>query len=539
MSYVKTGTQELRNLEAEVRIGQIKIPQFQRDFVWDLEKAANLIDSMIRGYPIGSLIYWRTAEKLRDIRDLGRIEFGEANEGERVNYVLDGQQRLTSILAALLGLKVTLKDGGSRDFSGLTVHLNRVDEDLPIINRGYPEDDAACSIPLVQLWERKGDEYDCCSGDQRTIRDELSDRLRTYVIPVVTLHEADLSVATEVFTRTNTGAEPLSLFEIMVAKTYDPTQEFDLVEKFGEFHAELERSSFDSVQATHILQLIALMLRDDCKDRTILNIDRNDFIKAWPNAINNMRLAIDHIRTSLQIPVSRLLPYPALAVVVAVFFHLNGGKPPNGNQAKLLADFFWKAGWSERYSSAAGSKLAQDKATMARIQKGKRTRFDWAEKIEASKLEDAWFSVSQAFSKTILALLATSKPRKYDSGDLVNLRNDWMHRANSMNFHHVFPKAFLKKEGYEDWEINRVLNISLVDDFLNKRVIGARSPSDYMEEFYDQSENFDETMQTHLIRTDYDDDDEDQTASIWFDDYDSFLEERVSDVLELLKEKVL
>ena len=104
----------------------------------------------------------------------------------------------------------------------------------------------------------------------------------------------------------------------------------------------------------------------------------------------------------------------------------------------------------------------------------KRVRFDWVAPINTEHVRDSTFSASQAFSKTVLALLASLQPQKYSSGDLVNLRNDWMRRADSMNFHHVFPKSYLKKNDYEDWKANRVLNISLVDDFLNKRVIRAR-----------------------------------------------------------------
>ena len=539
MSYVETGTQALRNLMTEIESGQIKIPQFQRDYVWNVEKAADLIDSVIRGYPIGSLIYWRTADRLREVRNLGRLQFPEAAQGERVNYVLDGQQRLTSILAALYGLKVSIKDGTEKDFSSLLIHLNRKDNDSPIVRTDLPEEDSAICLPLAQIWSRQGEEYDACTGEIREIRDTFSDQLRTYDIPKVILYDAEISVATEVFSRINTGGQELTIFEIMVAKTYDPDQEFDLVEKFDEFLEELKDANFDSIDATDVLQLIALMLRDDCKKRTILDLDRGEFIDAWPAAIENLRAAIDYIKSSFRIPVSRLLPYSSLVVPIALFFHGTNRKPPNNLQAKLLADFFWRVGWSERYSSASDSKLSQDKRTMNSIIKEKRVRFDWVAPINTEYVRDSTFSASQAFSKTILALLASLQPQKYGSGDLVNLRNDWMRRADSMNFHHVFPKSYLKKNGYEDWKANRVLNISLVDDFLNKRVIRARAPSEYMQDFENENENFKETMSTHLIQVHYLDNDEQIWAAIWDDDYERFIDERALAVVELLKSKLV
>ncbi len=537
MSYVKTGTQPLRHLMTEIEKGQIKIPQFQRDYVWNVEKTAELIDSVIRGYPIGSLIYWRTADRLREVRNLGRLGFPEADRGDQVNYVLDGQQRLTSILAALYGLKVNIRDGTEKDFSSLIVHLNRTDDDSPVVRTDIPDEDGAICLPLAQIWSRQGKEFDACTDKIREVRDMLSDQLRTYDIPKVTLYDAEISVATEVFSRINTGGQELTIFEIMVAKTYDPNQAFDLVKKFDEFLEELKDVGFDSIDATDILQLIALMLKDDCKKKTILDLGRKEFINAWPEAIENLRTAVDYIKSSFRIPVSRLLPYSSLVVPIALFFNGTDRKPPSKRQAELLADFFWRAGWSERYSSAADSKLSQDKRTMKSIMEEKRVRYDWVAPVNAAYIKDSTFSASQAFSKTILALLASLQPQKYGSGDLVNLQNDWMRRANSMNFHHVFPKSYLKnKKNYEDWKTNLVLNISLVDDFLNKRVIRARAPSEYMQEFKNENENFEETMSTHLINVG---NDEQTSSAVWDDDYERFIDERALAVVKLLQSKLV
>ena len=539
MSHTVTGTQKLQHLQTDLERGRIKLPQFQRDYVWDIEKSAALIDSILRGFPVGDLIYWHTDDRLREVRNLGRLEFPNADKGEKVHYVLDGQQRLTSIISALLGLTVTLKHGSTIDFSKLLVHLNPIDPEAPIVRNDYPEDeDRACCVPLTQLWNRRGEEYDSCKGSLRESRDDLSTRLITYEIPKVTLEDADLSTATEVFSRINTSGLELTVFEIMVARTYDPDQEFDLVEKFDEFSEELKDANFESFGSTDILQLISLMLENDCKKKTILSLDKKRFIETWPEAVEAVKAAVDYVKTSFRVPVSRLLPYPSLLIPFGLFFYDNNLKPPKRTQAALLEDFFWKAGWSERYSSSSDSKLAQDKRMISRFLKGKAVRFDWVADVDADYCRDATFSASQAFAKTILALLATLHPEKYSNGDLVNLQNDWMRRADSMNFHHIFPRAHLKKDGWEEWEINRVLNISLVDDFLNKRVIRGRAPSDYMEGFREENESFDDTMETHLIRAHQQTRSERRGAAIWSDDYGRFINERAEDIVKLLKSKL-
>jgi uncharacterized protein with ParB-like and HNH nuclease domain len=90
--------------------GYIKIPQFQRDFVWSKEVTATLIDSLIKGFPIGTFIFWKTREELRHIRNIGNAELPPVPKGDAVQYVLDGQQRITSLYAVRKGLIIT-KEG--------------------------------------------------------------------------------------------------------------------------------------------------------------------------------------------------------------------------------------------------------------------------------------------------------------------------------------------------------------------------------------------------------------------------------------------
>jgi uncharacterized protein with ParB-like and HNH nuclease domain len=71
-------------LTTDIAKGQVKIPQFQRDFVWSVERSAKLIDSVVKGYPIGTLIFWATRERLRTVRNIGGIDLPEPREGDVV-----------------------------------------------------------------------------------------------------------------------------------------------------------------------------------------------------------------------------------------------------------------------------------------------------------------------------------------------------------------------------------------------------------------------------------------------------------------------
>ena len=114
-------TQTFSNLVAAIEIGQIKIPQFQREFVWTMPKSAGLIDSIIKGYPIGTFIFWRTTERLRSVKNIGKQDLPEPKQGEFVDYVLDGQQRLTSLFASLKGVMLTRDHGSKNDFSKIYI----------------------------------------------------------------------------------------------------------------------------------------------------------------------------------------------------------------------------------------------------------------------------------------------------------------------------------------------------------------------------------------------------------------------------------
>lgn len=64
------GNMLYNNLISNIEQGQIKIPQFQRKFVWSIEETAGLIDSILKGYPIGTFIIWETNDRLRSVRTI-------------------------------------------------------------------------------------------------------------------------------------------------------------------------------------------------------------------------------------------------------------------------------------------------------------------------------------------------------------------------------------------------------------------------------------------------------------------------------------
>ncbi len=121
----KPDSKKYSDLISEIQKGIIKIPKFQRDFVWSIDKTAKLLDSILKGYPIGTFILWQTDERINDIKNVGNLKIPDTPVGTKVQYVLDGQQRITSLYAAYLGAKIQ-KVGEKKitDYSDIVVNLD-------------------------------------------------------------------------------------------------------------------------------------------------------------------------------------------------------------------------------------------------------------------------------------------------------------------------------------------------------------------------------------------------------------------------------
>ena len=328
------------NLINDIRCGQIKIPQFQRDFVWSIQKSAALMDSVIKGYPVGTFIFWATKDRLRSVRDLGNQELPPPKDGEAVSFVLDGQQRLTSLFATLNGLKIERDSGQHDDFSGIYADLSaKEDEQIVIIDIEGREEHTF--IPLKDLLDGGVKLLASFPDHHHSKLDEYKERIQGYNFSIIEVRDVPIDVATEIFTRINVGGKPLTLFEIMVAKTYDECKDFDLAQKFDELVSNLTPLNYETLSDATVLQLVSLLLSRDCKKQTILKLEKDKFIDTWPKAVDAIERAVEYFRNAYRIPVSHLLPYNALLATFGYFFYHHPDKP-NTEQKKLLEDFFWR-----------------------------------------------------------------------------------------------------------------------------------------------------------------------------------------------------
>ena len=521
----------------EIDTGQIKLPMFQREFVWDKEQSAKLIDSILKGYPIGTFIFWRTKDELRSYKNLGNHELPKTPKGDYVQYVLDGQQRITSLYAIRRGIRLS-KEGREIDYKDIFIDLDydaSTDDQITVTDqvegRRYESVHGLLSRPLGEFF--------------RTLPQADADKLEQYKAKLtgydfssITIKDYPIEIACEVFTRINTGGKPLSLFEILVAKTYDEAQGFDLAEKYdllvsGSDDDEkcLSKAKFDTVSEAVITQCVAAIILKAVRSRDILKIPRETFIANWEAMKKALFMSVDFVRTELRVPVSQLLPYPAILVPLTYFFHKNGNKKPGPEDISLLEQFFYWAGITYRYSSATESKIAEDLVRMDAIIGGGHPSYPLNElEVSTEAIIETEFRAGNAFCKTILCLLAYQSPKSFDTNGIVVLDNSNLKIATSRNYHHFFPKKYLEERVPES-KPNLIANITLIDGYSNKHKIGKRPPKSYIAAFAKGNMKIVQTLKSHLVN-------DREAFGVDTNDYKLFIEKRSAAIASALNAKL-
>jgi hypothetical protein len=525
-------------LFVEIDGGQIKLPRFQREFVWDKEQSAKLIDSILKGFPIGTFIFWKTKEELRSYKEVGNHKLPETPKGDYAQYILDGQQRITSLYAIRKGIRIT-KDGKEIDYKDIFIDLDYdPDNDEQIVvteqmnGRQYVSVHDVLSKPL-------GSFYKALRHEQADLIQAYRNTLTTYDFSTITIKDYPIEVACEVFSRINTGGKVLTVFEIMVAKTYHEAQGFDLADRYETLRDGsddekecLAAAKFETLPASIIMQCVAAITLKAVRSRDILKIKRDTFITNWEPMKTALFMAIDFIRSELRVPVSQLVPYPATVVPLTYFFHAVGNKKASNDQARLLEQFFYWAGLTERYSSATESKLAEDFVRMDAIAKGRSPSYQRSELgVDAETIEETSFSAGNAYCKAILCLLAYQQPKSFDTNGIVILDNSNLKIATSRNYHHFFPKAYLSAADPKA-ESNLIANITLIDGYSNKHRIGKKPPSTYIGKFAKTNKSLGKTLQTHLIN-------DMKLYGVADDDYHTFISRRAKAIARALNVKLM
>jgi len=198
-----------------VKSGEIAIPEIQRPFVWEPTKVRNLLDSLYQGYPVGYLIAWRNPTvKLKD---------GTPSAGKRV--LIDGQQRITALMAGLLGLEVLTKD---YETIRIRIAFHPLLEKFEVANSvickdvAWIEDVAAVFAPdadMIELTEEYVEKNPMADRKKvGKVLQRLIKIINNHVGLIELAEDLDIETVTEIFIRVNSAGAELSQADFAMSK---------------------------------------------------------------------------------------------------------------------------------------------------------------------------------------------------------------------------------------------------------------------------------------------------------------------------------
>jgi hypothetical protein len=469
-SRLDTATPYLKDLITEVKKGEIKIPQFQRKFVWKEDQALKLLDSLSSNYPIGSLLLWRTPVKLAVERNIGDFKLPATEDLTPTNYVLDGQQRLTVIYSCF---------GAPETEEGFAVAYDLKEEEFLELPSGRP----AHIFPL-RLAFNTTKLLNFRTGllslpDYQERLDTLIGALSNYKIPIVVLKDLTVEEVCPIFERINSSGTKLSTFDLMVAATW--TQSFDLSKEVEQISLALDPKGFGDIERETVLKCLAAVRFGAVRERDVLalrNVDRLEM----PELVETTRAAllrtVDLLSTEFKVYSWDFLPYEALALVLCNIFAR--AKHFSPQQTNRVRQWFWRSAFSERYRVGGESFVSNDLALTSDFIIGGEGE---AKSFGSPPTQAEWLKVMfrsrNSRSRAYVLALAARGPRNITNGSLIDTA-DALSSFNQKQFHHIFPKAFLIKGGRRA-QSDLIANICMLAASENNKISDS-DPANYLPE---------------------------------------------------------
>lgn len=513
----------IRKILDAVVSGEIRIPAFQRGFVWEMDRVAYLLDSVYKGYPFGSLLFWRTKQQLTTERNLGTFTLPAPQVDYPIDYVLDGQQRLTSIFTVF---QTELTPEPNADWADIYFDLEASGNPQDSVFAAISDHDAVDKgrfFPMSVLFDsvkyRASTEH--LKPEKIALVDRLQEKFKEISIPVQVLKSEDRSIVAIVFERINHLGVALDTLQLLSAWTW--SDDFDLLDKFKELREELSEFGFAGVgdDADLVLGCVAGILTKEPGPEKLLALNGADVRSQFAMVENGIRGAIDFLRTQLKVVHLKLLPYPSMLIPLAVFFAEPDGKEVvyGGQTYQSIKRWFWRTCFSARYTSQTRKTTIYDIEQMCKLKTGEPNTLDQIDVAIKPEFFRSTFRVGAAATKTFVLLLANNNPRSLLSGKGVDL-DKVLQRYNRSEFHHIYPRAFLREIGVAESDINVLGNFCFLSAAENKN-IGRKRPSAYLNDLVGDDDGRAATLATAFC-----------LAGDFNDKYSEFMEARCERLAE-------
>ena len=525
LSEVVPSSTRIDKLITKMEEGDIKIPAFQRGFVWTQDQVIELLDSIYCDYPIGSILLWNSIERLKSTRNLGGFLIPEREPQYPINYVLDGQQRLSVIYAVFC--KDRTRDSQNTEYD-VDPKVFDIYFDLDDSTFLAEEDllEAHTNLRMNTLFDvnKFFQELQPLDEGHREKACDLQSRFQNYEVPIITTTRREKEEVGIIFERINNTGTQLTTLDLMIAWTWE--EGFHLREEIDEILEILERKGFGNTQEKVILQSLAGIIRKTTRTKDIIGLRPDEVRTNIEKLRTSLEKTIDFLATELNVSSQDFLPHSHQIVPLAFIF--SSVTTPSHEQCRILKQWFWKTSFSKRYSGSTDIKMNDDIAFFDRVLSedySDISRYSYS--IDSNTLINQTFSKSNPFTRSFLLLLAQKQPSNLVNGNRIDL-GEALSRYNSKEYHHIFPRAFLKNKGEATSRINSLCNFCFLPTDSNK-AIAARSPSDYMINVVPKSK-YRDILSSNLMPLKKD---------VYLNNqYDEFLRQRAEIVLQFLDSQI-
>ena len=556
---------ELENLLEKIKSGTIQLPDFQREWIWSDKQIKDLLESVIRGFPINSIMLLEC--DANNVKFARRSIEGAAAADTLPQYlILDGQQRLTSLFGALFSDKPVKIKSGKEFFyyvnmakAVAAVKNVATAEDMVIsvppsrkvknLDLSTPEKEyAAGMFPLNKIfdsrkWFRAYERFhkDAAGEFVDAFAENVTDKVSSYKIAFIQLEKnTPLEAVCKIFEKVNIGGKKLGVFDLLTAvfaasKNADG-KPVELRKDWEKIHENFKNSdlkilstvtSADFVTALTLLVSYEKFCADkklsvSCKSEDILNLDNDDYTRNKTAIIDGFVEAAKFLKGE-KISTEKYLPYkPQLIPMAAIFARLKTIGQYNAAGRNKIRQWYWCTVFSEAYRDGHLGRFAKDIVQV----------IDW---IDSEQVPDIMSnaqivagqimsvnSIQSAIYKGLIALIFQHGAQDFIMGSGVNF-------AESVEVHHIFPKKYCEARGLSKAKYDSIANKTLILKSTNK-TIGGDPPSFYLKKIERKtglsSAEVDEILERHFI----------DAALCRADDFDAFIAARAEKIFDVIEE---
>jgi hypothetical protein len=488
--------QPLYQIASEVLRGEIRVPRFQRpgtETTWSAERRGDLLDSLYRGFPVGTILLWSTRKPIKTVDAVGGFTIPRASSQEGQRLLLDGHQRLSTLVqilgAGLIhdmqlhGIERAPQDAENASRGEVWVfELRPPNEDTRSRDRfillKQDQEPSPTQLPLSTALDRKAlnrwirEREPPLTDAEVTEADALRDRLREYSIPVAVLVADSLQDATESFKRINSSGVPMSDFNMVAALAYQ--DDFDPQWLFEQHRSELlEPLGWEDVPDLDVLRLCAVLAGQHPAKMEVdkLAVQLREDRELIARAFRALAWAVQTIGETCGIHGSGALPYSWQLITLAAWHGSDGADTSRPETLPAVAHWFWLTTYGEVFRGVNAAIYDRSLAAlrdMTEGRSGKAMERDLTKRVRPVSR----FDFRAARSKAVALAMA----RHQDEGDL----NGPAHQALATG---VSSMGLLKARGMRSnwWHLAVIPlgeHISTYRDALRHREVGRADPSE-------------------------------------------------------------